>query len=164
MSKGEITGMKEAIQLNHTEQIELSYLRLKGFKYLVRNEIGSVEVFVNKPHRDKETNYAPYGRTRGGYDSWIETKTPISIEEQRRCRSVELGKYSFISWKDEPILIDDLIKKSEAAEIDRLRKALEEIKRELLYHGFHRTESAIETSVRLIEKALEPAKGEDERE
>ncbi|MDZ5607051.1 hypothetical protein U2I54_08060 [Bacillus pseudomycoides] len=97
------------MKLTHSEKIELSYLRLKGFRYLVRNEIGSVNVFVNRPHRDKETNYTPYGKTRGGYDHWIETKTPISIEEQRRCRAVELGEYSFIKWEDEPMVIDDLI-------------------------------------------------------
>lgn len=97
------------MKLTHNEKIELSYLRLKGFRYLVRNEIGSVKVFVNKPHRDKEINYIPYGKTRGGYDHWIETKTPISIEEQRRCRDVELGHYSFIKWEDEPMTIDDLI-------------------------------------------------------
>jgi hypothetical protein len=98
------------MELTYAEHTELSYLRLKGFKYLTRNEIGSVNVFVNKPHRDKETNYIPFGKTRGGYDFWIETKTPISVEEQRRCRGVELGKYTFISWKDEPMLIDDLIR------------------------------------------------------
>lgn len=98
------------MELTYNEKIELSYLSLKGFKYLVRNEIGSVNVFANKPHRDKETNYKPFGKTRGGYDCWIETKTPISLEEQRRCKSVELGKYEFITWQDEPMLIDYLIK------------------------------------------------------
>ncbi|MFE7817827.1 hypothetical protein ACFU1R_06435 [Priestia megaterium] len=97
------------MELTYKEKIELSYLRLKGFSYLVRNEIGSVNVFVNKPHRDKETNYVPFGKERGGYDFWIETKTPISWEEQRRNRGVELGKYSFIKWEDEPMLIDNLI-------------------------------------------------------
>jgi hypothetical protein len=98
------------MELTYNEHIELSYLRLKGFRYLVRNEIGSVEVFVNKPHRDKEVNYYPNGKDRGGYDMWIETKTPISTEEQRRCRHIELGEYSFITWKDEPMLIEDLIR------------------------------------------------------
>lgn len=97
------------IELTYSEKIELSYLRLKGFKYLTRNEIGSVNVFVNKPHRDKETNYFPFGKDRSGYDYWIETKTPISFEEQRRTKSVELGRYEFIQWKDEPMLIDNLI-------------------------------------------------------
>lgn len=98
------------IELSYGEKIELSYFKLKGFRYLVRNQIGSVKVYVNKPHRDLETNYTPFGKTRGGYDMWIETKTPISIEEQRRTIAVELGKYAFIEWKDEPMLIEDLIK------------------------------------------------------
>lgn len=98
------------VKLSYAEKIELSYLRLKGFKYLVRNQIGSVKVYMNMPHRDIETNYTPFGKTRGGYDIWIETKTPISLEEQRRVTGVELGEYSFIKWEDEPMLIDDLIK------------------------------------------------------
>lgn len=98
------------MKLTYEEEVELKFLLLKGFKYLVRHEIGSVEVFVKEPHRDKETNYAPYGKTRGGYDTWIETKTPLSLEEQSRRRKVELGKYEFVQWKDEPILISDLIK------------------------------------------------------
>ena len=96
--------------LNYEEEIELSYVWLKGFKYLVRNEIGSVAVFVNKPHRDKEVNYYPHGKDRGGYDMWIESKTPLLIEEQRRSKNLKLGEYTFIQWKDEPMLIDILIK------------------------------------------------------
>ena len=97
------------LELTHEEFIELSYWYIKGFRWLVRNEIGSVEMFVNKPQRDKEANYTPFGKTRGGYDCWIETKTPISIEEQRRCKNVELGKYEFITWHDEPLYFEELI-------------------------------------------------------
>lgn len=99
------------MNLTHTEYVELSYWYIKGFKYLVRNEIGSVYVYKRKPHRDKETNYYPYGKDRGGYDHWIETKTPISVDEQRRNKILELGEYEFIQWKDEPMLIENLIKK-----------------------------------------------------
>ena len=102
-------GENTVIELTYEEKVELSYLRLKGFRYLVRNEIGSVVVFVNKPHRDKETNYLPFGKDRSGYDMWIETRTPLSFEELKRCQNVELGKYTFVSWKDEPMCIDDLI-------------------------------------------------------
>jgi hypothetical protein len=111
ISKTRIKGVLRMPELTYVEKIELSYLRLKGFKFLVRNEIGSVAVFKNKPHRDKETNYTPFGRNRGiGYDFWIETKTPISIEEQRRTQKTELGEYLFVKWSDEPMNIDDLIK------------------------------------------------------
>lgn len=99
----------ETVAIQEREKVELAYLWLKGFRWLVRNEIGSVCVFKRKPQRDKENNYTPFGKTRGGYDFWIETKTPISIEEQRRNRDVELGKYEFVSWKDEPIDISTLI-------------------------------------------------------
>ena len=95
--------------LQHVEYIELSYYYIKGFRWLVRNEIGSVCLYVNKPHRDIPTNYTPFGRTRGGYDHWIETKTPISLEEQRRTVYLELGKYNFIKWEDEPLDILDII-------------------------------------------------------
>ncbi|MEK4191753.1 hypothetical protein NYE44_01590 [Paenibacillus sp. FSL L8-0493] len=93
------------MKLKSEEKIELSYLRHKGFRYLVRHEIGSVEVFMNLPQRDKENN-----GYRGGYDTWIETKTPLPMEERRRRRDVELGKYEFITWKDEPMLIDDILR------------------------------------------------------
>lgn len=97
------------MELTHAEKVELQYLFLKGFKWLVRNEIGSVKVYKNKPHRDKETNYIPFGKTRGGYDHWIETKTPLSAEEMRRTTHVELGRYEFITWQDEPMEIEILI-------------------------------------------------------
>lgn len=124
--------MTESIQLTQAERIELNYLKLKGFRYLVRNEIGSVNVFVNKPHRDKETNYAPYGKTRGGYDHWIETKTPISIEEQRRRRTVELGQYSFIKWENEPMCIDDLLKAADPDPSDIVKELTKVIARNLV--------------------------------
>lgn len=97
------------MKLDHKENVELHYLFLKGFKWLVRNEIGSVNVFKVKPHRDKVVNYHPFGKDRGGYDSWIETKTPISWEEQQRKRDVELGNYNFIKWADEPMSIEELL-------------------------------------------------------
>ncbi|QCT03759.1 hypothetical protein E6C60_3048 [Paenibacillus algicola] len=117
--------MNNQVKLTDAEKIELSYLHLKGFRYLVRNEIGSVKVFVNKPHRDKETNYAPFGKTRGGYDHWIETKTPVSVEEQLRCRGVELGKYDFIKWADEPMLIEMLIDTPPVPTINPVNNRLE---------------------------------------
>ena len=42
-------------------------------------------------------------------NTWIETSTPLSVEEQRRRRGTELGKYNFITWKDEPMSIEELI-------------------------------------------------------
>lgn len=44
--------MNNQVKLTDAEKIELSYLHLKGFRYLVRNEIGSVKVFVNKGSSD----------------------------------------------------------------------------------------------------------------
>ncbi|MCM3130973.1 hypothetical protein ACFQ3J_00255 [Paenibacillus provencensis] len=49
-------------------------------------------------------------------------------------------------------------------EIDRLRKALADVKTELLNNGYIDVESALQKSFKTINQALEPAKGEDERE
>lgn len=94
--------------MGNTEIIELMYLNLKGFKYIVRNEIGSVEVFVNKPHRKISTTAA--------YSTWVERDYPMTHEEMKRRRDVELGEYDFITWNDEPILISDLINKYQIVE------------------------------------------------
>lgn len=93
------------MELTYKERIELSYLKLKGFIYIVRNEIGSVEVFVNKPCRDKVTN----GKCNSGYDTWVEHNYPMTIEEMKRRSYTELGEYQFITWESEPMLISDLI-------------------------------------------------------
>src|SRR5690606_31162292 len=95
--------------LTRAGQIELSSWRIQGLKSLVRSEIRSVAVFANKPQRDKENNYTPFGKERGGYDFWIETATPISVDEQRRSKDIGLGKYNFLKWENEPMLIDELI-------------------------------------------------------
>jgi len=97
------------IELSHAERIELSYLQLKGFTYLVRNEIGSVEVFINKPHRNKVTN----GSTHGGLDVWVERAFPMSQEEMFRRRETSLGKYEFIRWSSEPMSIAKLLADTE---------------------------------------------------
>jgi len=88
------------MKLTYKEEIELKYLLLKGFNCIVRNEIGSVEVFANKPHRNNGH----------GYSTWVENKYPMTCEEMSRRRHTELGEYNFISWSDEPILISDLIR------------------------------------------------------
>lgn len=93
------------MELTYNEQVELRYLAVKGFKYLIRNEIGSVEAFVAEPVRDKVTNDI----TNGGYDTWVERAYPMTREEINRRRKTELGKYEFIQWNDEPMLINILI-------------------------------------------------------
>lgn len=46
-------------------------------------------------------------------------------------------------------------------ENDRLRKALEDVKTELLNNGYIDVESALQSSFKIINQALEPTKGED---
>jgi hypothetical protein len=87
-------------KLTDEEVIELMYLREFGFQYLVRNEIGSVEVFKVKPHVDVRSP---------GYKTWVERDYPMTTDEMRNRKGVSLGKYKFIEFKDEPMLIDDLI-------------------------------------------------------
>lgn len=89
------------MKLTYEEEVELRYLALKGFRYLVRNEIGSTEVFKKKPHREKSPG--------SGYDTWCERAYPMTPEEIRNRRYTELGKYSFVTWESEPILIEDLL-------------------------------------------------------
>jgi len=90
------------MKLTYKEEIKLKYLLLKGFNCIVRNEIGSVEVFINKPHRDKG-----FGSS---YKTWVENKYPMTCEEMSRRRHTELGEYNFINWSDEPVLISELIR------------------------------------------------------
>lgn len=87
--------------MDNTEIIELMWLKLNGFNYIVRNQIGSVNAFVNKPHRN-------FGL---GYATWVENEYPMTREEMKRRKNIELGKYDFIEWDNEPILISALIDK-----------------------------------------------------
>lgn len=86
--------------INKLEIIELMYLNAKGFNYLVRNEIGSVEVFKNKPHK----NY-----NSPGYITWVERGYPMTIEEIKGRQQVTLGKYTFVKFEDNPILLSDIV-------------------------------------------------------
>lgn len=88
-------------ELTYKEKIELAYLQLEGFIYLVRNEIGSAEVFVKEPKRKKTPG--------SGYSIWVERDYPITNEEMRRRKNTKLGKYAFLTWDSEPVLISDLI-------------------------------------------------------
>lgn len=89
--------------MSEAEIIELMWLDICGFNYIVRNENGSVEVFKNKPHRNHS-----YGC---GYDTWVENKYPMTGDEMKRRKNTELGDYDFIHWIDEPILISNVIGK-----------------------------------------------------
>jgi len=96
------------VELTCAEKYELSCVRLNGFRYLVRNEIGTVEAFVNKPSRHRKRYYFQLIKKKKKYSFWIESKFPISEEKQRRI-ILEFGQYNFLSWEDEPVLIDDLL-------------------------------------------------------
>lgn len=79
------------IKLTDKEYIELKYKYYLGFKYIARNEKGSIKLFKEKPVRDKEAN-----GTRGGYDTWIIGKYPI--KDHSLYDEVKLGVYNFLTW------------------------------------------------------------------
>lgn len=90
-------------KISEIEFIELKYLNLFGFKYIVRNEIGSVEVFKNIPHRN-------FGH---GYATWVERAYPMTPDEIKNRKKVCLSNYDFIKFEDEPLLIEDILKQYE---------------------------------------------------
>lgn len=95
----------EKVNLTQTERDELKSVYSKGFRYLVRNEIGSVEVFTNEPIRTKERRFT--------LDIWVEKEDPYPIitPEKMKCRKfLKAGEYKFVQWETDPILIIDLIK------------------------------------------------------
>lgn len=89
--------------LTRREKIELEYLFELGYRYIARNEIGTINVFKEMPVRDKVVN----GSTHGGYDTWVIGKYPI--KDPSKYHDLNLGKYEFIKWSDEPIAIGELI-------------------------------------------------------
>ena len=42
--------------INEIEMIELRYLYTKSYKYLAKNEYGTINVFKCKPHKNIELN------------------------------------------------------------------------------------------------------------
>lgn len=74
--------------MSKAEIIELMWLDICGFNYIVRNENGSVEVFKNKPHREHSC----------GYDTWVENKYPLTNDEIKRRKYTELGDYNFVHF------------------------------------------------------------------
>lgn len=71
----------------------LKYVGYLGFKYIGRNEIGTVWFFKELPVRDKETN-----GDRGGYDTWIIGKYPI--QDHSLYANPQIGKYDFVQWSN----------------------------------------------------------------
>lgn len=98
-----MSKIQEKIALTEKEMVELQYNSYLGFKYIARNEIGSLSLFKEKPVRDKETN----GRTTSGYDTWVIGSYPI--KDHSLYGEVKLGKYDFIQWNDGVFEIDALL-------------------------------------------------------
>lgn len=86
--------------LTALEEIELKYLQAKGFKYIARHHIGSLEAFKEKPVR----NYGP------GHPTWVIGSYPI--QNHTLYHELELDKYEFIKWEDEPMEIDKLLREN----------------------------------------------------
>lgn len=79
---------------------ELSLAFVDGFKWIARNEIGSVTLFKKKPARRREV----INDLGSGYDSWvIEGNFPIHNHDE--YKETEYGEYSSLTWDDSPIEI-----------------------------------------------------------
>lgn len=98
-----MSKIQEKIALTEKEIVELKYNSYLGFKYIARNEIGSLSLFKEMPIRDKEVN----GRKTGGYDTWVIGSYPI--KDHSLYGEVKLGKYDFIQWNDGVFEIDALL-------------------------------------------------------
>ena len=80
------------IELNEKEVTELKYMNYLGFKYIARNEIGTVWLFKEEPVRDKIANNI----TASHYDTWVIGKYPI--KNHNLYGHVKIGKYDCITW------------------------------------------------------------------
>ena len=84
--------------LTKNEEIELKYLQVKGFKWIVRLENGRLEAYKEKPNRDK----------RGAcYGTWVIGEYPI--KDFSLFTDLELGEYKFLKWEDEPMDINKIL-------------------------------------------------------
>ena len=98
-------GEMKMITLSNTEKKELTKLYSEGFRYLVRNQVGTVEVFVKEPTRTRDNRLT--------FDIWVEKENPYPIitpEKMKRRKSVDSKRYTFVKWESEPVLIEELIK------------------------------------------------------
>lgn len=86
------------INLTTVERTELTYYWLQGFRYIVRHEIGTVELFKDKPELSQPENAA--------YRIWY---TEIPIKDHSRQVKPKLGEYKFVSYPGEPISIYNVI-------------------------------------------------------
>lgn len=91
------------MMLTDKEYVELKCAYYSDFKYIARNEIGSLYFFKEKPVRDKEAN----GRKYGGYDTWVIGEYPI--KDFSLLGDVKLGKYEFITWENGVWKITDIL-------------------------------------------------------
>lgn len=89
------------INLTEKELIELKYEYMRGYKYIARNEIGSVSIYKKKPIRHRRPGSSCYAH-------WIiEDNFPIKKHDEYGY--THYGKYDFITWEDEPMLIENII-------------------------------------------------------
>lgn len=84
--------------LKKIEYAELRLCKAKGYKYVARHEIGSMAVFKKKPIRKLGNHYG----------HWI-IEDNFPIEKFHEYRNLEHGHYKSIEWKEEPLLIKDLL-------------------------------------------------------
>ena len=86
------------------DKIEMMYMYELGYKYVARNEIGSVNFFKKKPSRRKSV----FKDDIHGYDTWI-IKGNFPITKRDEYKSSKIGTYEWLQWKNKPVKIIDII-------------------------------------------------------
>lgn len=88
------------ISLTENERIELLYMKMRGFVYVTKNEIGSTTVHKKLP---------TYHKRGGAYGHW---NFELPIRDHSIQDSLKYGHYSFLKFDDQPHLITDILEAS----------------------------------------------------
>lgn len=97
----EVSFEKEEIPdgfvLTENERTELMYMKMRGFVYVTKNEIGSTTVHKKTPTYYKRGN---------AYGHW---NIELPIRDHTLQDGLKFGNYSFLKFDDEPHLIADIL-------------------------------------------------------
>ena len=84
-------------KLTENERTELLYMKMRGFVYITKNEIGSTTVHKKEPTFYKRGN---------AYGHW---NFELPIRDHNIQDDMKYGHYSFLKFDDKPHLIEDLL-------------------------------------------------------
>jgi hypothetical protein len=86
-----------AIVLTENERTELLYMKMRGFQFITKNEIGSSTVHKKLPTFYKRGN---------SYGHW---NYELPIKDHRIQHDLSYGHYDFLKFDEEPKRIEDLL-------------------------------------------------------